>query len=178
MAIDVDVSFGSIIRHMKRGFAIVVIAVLAIGTLSCTSSKSTPAATPAVAKPTLPKDEQGNDLLMPEIVRAEQVQTDNHGVKTITVGNANGEYVLSCNMKADNCMTPMPEKDYYVFNKKTKWKFSGSTGYVTLAWLQGWSVSYPNGENIALIPSAGGASDEVGMYWLNSWSAEAKTGKQ
>jgi hypothetical protein len=31
---------------------------------------------------------------MPEMVRSEQVQNDNHGVKTVTVGNANGDYAL------------------------------------------------------------------------------------
>jgi hypothetical protein len=52
-----------------------------------------------IVKPSLPiisynKDEQGNDLVMPEMVRSEQVQNDNHGVKTVTVGNANGDYAL------------------------------------------------------------------------------------
>jgi hypothetical protein len=35
---------------------------------------------------------------------------DNRGVKTITVGNANGDYLLVCNMKA----LAVPGKDYYV----------------------------------------------------------------
>ncbi len=145
-----------------------------IGTLSCTSGKPTTlAATPAVVKPQLPKDEQGNDLSMPEIVRSKQVQID-HEIKTVTVGNANGDYVLSCNMKAENCQTPTPGKNYYVFNKTTKWKFSGATGYVTLKWFQDWSVSYPNGENIALVPSDGGQPEEIGMYWLSSWTAPDK----
>jgi len=42
-----------------------------------------------------------------------------------------------------------------VFNKSTKWKFEGATKSVTLAWFQDWTVSYPNGENIALVRRAG-----------------------
>jgi hypothetical protein len=102
------------------------------------------------------------------------VQIDNGGVKTIAVGNNNGEYVLTCNMEAANCVTPTPGKDYCVFNKLTKWKFHNATGYVTLAWLQGWSVKYTYGENIALVPSEGGQPEEMGMYWLSSWSASDK----
>lgn len=148
---------------------------LAVGMLACTSSKSAPP--PSTVKTSLPKDEQGNDLPIPEIVRAERVQIDNGGVETITVGNHNGEYVLSCNMEAANCVTPTPGKDYYVFNKLTKWKFHNATGYVTLAWLQGWSVKYTYGENIALVPSEGGQPEEMGMYWLSSWSASDKQKK-
>jgi hypothetical protein len=151
------------------------IALLIVGTLSCTSSKPTlQAASPAAVRPSLPRDEQGNELPTPEIVHAEQVQNDNRGVKTITVGNANGDYVLACNRKADACITPAPGKDYYVFNKTTKWKFSGATKYVTLAWFQDWTVSYPNGENIALVPSESGQPEEVGMYWLETWTASNK----
>ena len=152
------------------------IALLLLGTISCTSSKPpTPAAAPTVVKQVLPKDEQGNELTEPEKVRSKQVQIDNRGVKTITVGNENGDYVLSCNMKADNCVTPVPGKNYYIFNKNTEWKMPRATGYITLAWLQDWSVKYNNGENIALVPVGGGAPEEIGMYWLDSWSADTKT---
>ena len=148
------------------------IVLLLIGILSCTSS--TPIANPTVTRPPLPKDEQGNELPIPEIVRSQQVQNDNRGIKIVTLGNTNGDYVLSCNTKADNCLTPTPGKDYYVFTKMTKWKFPGATKYVTLAWFQDWTVSYPNGENVALVPSDGGQPDEVGMYWLSSWAAADK----
>jgi len=140
--------------------------------VACASSKPAPPA--STVKSSLPKDEQGNDLPIPEIVRAERVQIDNRGVKTITVGNDNGEYVLSCTMDAGACLTPVPGRDYYVFNKMTKWKFPGAIKYVSLAWFQDWTVSYPSGENIALVPAAGGQPEEVGMYWLSSWSAPDK----
>lgn len=150
-------------------------AVFLIGTVACTSSKpASPAPVPAVAKPALPKDEKGTELTEPEIVRSKQVQIDNRDRKTLTVGNVNGDYVLACNMKAANCLTPIPGKDYYLFNKNTKWKMPGATTSITLAWVQEWTVSYPNAENVALVPSDGGPPEELGMYWLDSWSAEPK----
>ena len=80
-------------------------------------------------------------------------------------------------MKADNCLTPAPGKDYYVFDKNSKWRMPGATKSMTLSWIQDWSVKYPNGENIALIPAGGGAPQEMGMYWLDSWSADAEPTK-
>jgi hypothetical protein len=149
-------------------------AVLVVGMLSCTSQSPTPSAktnaTPS--KPALPKDENGDVLPMPEIVHARQVHIGE--VKTVIVGNDNGEYTLFCNTKADNCLTPAPAKDYYVFNSRTKWKMPGAKDYITLKWVQNWTVTYNNAENIALLPAEGGAPDEVGMYGLSSWKAADK----
>jgi hypothetical protein len=151
------------------------IAVLVAVMLSCKSSP-TPSATanPALAKPALPKDENGNDLQMPEIVHARQVRIESGDVKSVIVGNDNGEYTLFCNTKAGNCLTPVPAKDYYVFNSNTKWKMPGAKDYITLKWVQDWTVSYPKTENIALVPAEGGGSDELGMYGLSSWKAPDK----
>jgi hypothetical protein len=148
--------------------------LLTLGIISCTSSKPAPVASPTPVKAYVAKDEQGNDLPIPEIVRSKLVQNDNRGVKTVTVGNDKGDYVLSCNMEASNCVTPEPGRDYYVFTSTTKWKFPSATGYVTLAWLQDWSVTYKKGENIALLPAGGGKPEEMGMYFLDSWSAGVK----
>ena len=91
------------------------------------------------------------------------------------MGNADGEYVLSCDIAEETCVTPLPGKDYYLFTKTTKWKFSGATKYATLEFFQDFTISYNNAENIALIPTAAGDS-QVGMYWLSSWTAaDAKT---
>ena len=119
------------------------IALLLLGTLSCTSSQPIPASAPTVVKPVPVKDEEGNELTEPEKVRSKQVQNDKRGVKTVTVGNANGDYALGCNMKAENCLTPVPGEDYYLFNKNTKWKMPGATKSITLSWIQDWSVKYP-----------------------------------
>jgi hypothetical protein len=150
-------------------------AVLAVVMLSCKSSPTpSAAANPALTKPALPKDESGNDLPVPEIVHARQVHMEAGDVKSVIVGSDNGEYTLFCNTKASNCLTPVPAKDYYVFNSNTKWQMPGAKGYITLKWLQDWMVSYPKAENIALVPAQGGAPDESGMYGLSSWKAVDK----
>jgi hypothetical protein len=55
----------------SRAIGQIGIAVLVAGMLSCKSQSPAPiaATNPAPAKPALPKDENGNDLPMPEIVR-------------------------------------------------------------------------------------------------------------
>ena len=106
---------------------------------------------------------------MPEIVRSKEVSIGGSGVKTVIVGNANGDYDLFCNTKADNCLTPIPAKDYYVFNEHTKWKMPGAKDYITLKWVQDWTVKYDQAENIALFPVEGGAPEDIGVYGLSSW---------
>ena len=150
------------------------VALLLLGTFACTPSQpTTSAAAPVTAKPVPVKDEQGNDLTEPGKVRSKRIQTDNRQVKTVTVGNANGDYVLGCNMKGANCLTLTPGKDYFLFDKNAKWKMPGATKSITLSWIQDWSVSYPSGENIALVPAEGGtAPQDMGMYWLISWNGK------
>ncbi len=154
----------------------IAIAVLMMAMLSCKSQSPTPitATKPAPAKPALPKDENGYDLPMPEIVHARQVHIERGDVKTVIVGNDKGEYTLFCNTKASNCLTPAPAKDYYVFNSNTKWKMPGAKDYITLKWVQDWTITYNKAENIALVPTEGGAPDELGMYGLSSWKAADK----
>jgi hypothetical protein len=153
-------------------------AVLVAGRLSCKSQLPTPiaATNPTPAKPVLPRDENGNDLPMPEIVHARQVHIESGDVKTVIVGNDNGEYTLFCNTKASNCLTPAPAKDYYVFNSRTKWKMPGAKDYITLKWVQDWTITYNKAENIALVPAEGGGPDELGMSGLSScWKAADKS---
>src|SRR5262249_47325276 len=50
--------------------------------------------------------------------------------KTVHFEVANSvHYLLVCKMKALGCITPVPGKDYYVFNKNTKWKMPGAGLY-------------------------------------------------
>jgi hypothetical protein len=77
----------------------------------------------------------------------------NSWFKTITVGNANGDYFLVCNMKVLDCLG----KDHYVFNKNTKWKMTGARDYITLACCRIGTVTYTHGENISLFPAEGAA---------------------
>jgi hypothetical protein len=46
----------------------------------------------------------------------------------------------------------------------------GAKDAIDLAWIQDWTVSYPNQEeNIALVPDDGSPGG-LGMYWLVSWN--------
>jgi len=154
------------------------IALLTVAMLSCKSqapASPVAATTPIVSKTALPKDENGIDLPMPEIVRSKKVNIEANDLKTITVGNTNGDYILFCNSKASNCLTPVPARDYYVFNEHTKWKMPGAKDYITLKWVQSWTVKYNQAENIALFPVEGGAPEDIGMYGLSSWRAVEQT---
>jgi hypothetical protein len=99
------------------------------------------------------------------------------GVKNLTVSNGEGIYALACNAGLNSCITPTPGKDYLLFTKTTRWKFSGATGYVTLDWLQDWSGAYKQQEDIALIPAEGDRTN-IGMYWLVSWSKDSEGSKR
>ncbi len=72
----------------------------------------------------------------------------------LTVSNPQRRYLLSCNKTQDSCITPTPSRDY-LFSKATRWKFPSATGLVTLDFLEEWSGTYKNEENIELIPSDG-----------------------
>lgn len=90
------------------------------------------------------------DVVPPEVVRLESTHVDGD-VKTVNVGNANKQYSLTCVVKAAGCITPKAEKDYWLFDKATRWKMPGAKDFITLSFLQDWTVAYNAGENIALV---------------------------
>ena len=126
--------------------------LLTLGLASCTSTKA-----PApVSKPTVPsKPSQPDSAELSQLprktVRAEFVQNDNLGVKTVTVRDAQGDYVMSCDLGDCNCINPVAERDYYLFTKPTKAKIPGTDSYVTTE---------------ILLPVEGDQT-QVGIYWLN-----------
>jgi len=160
--------------HCEGSMVRFLLAALVLGVLiSCSGSPIRPAETkiqtatnqPAASVPTDP------DTVPPQTVRLEKVENI-RGVKTLTVSNTEGRYLLSCDVDQPTCLTPTPGKDYWLFNKSTKVKFPGATEYVTLKWLQDWTISYTNEENIGLIPAEGakgGPDLSFGIYRLRSW---------
>jgi hypothetical protein len=160
---------------MRKAAAVLLAMVVPLG-VSCSSSGAPqkPVQGNAIQLTSAPTVEQPakrpDDLLgttRPETVRAESVRVVK-GVKMLSVGNGQGHYQLSCNTSQDSCVTPVPDRDYLLFTKETRWKKPGAKDFLTLKWLQDWSGSYNNEENIALIP----ADDEgtsIGIYWLHSW---------
>jgi hypothetical protein len=107
------------------------------------------------------------ELVPPEVVRFENVHVDGD-VRIVTVGNANRHYSLSCNVKAAGCITPEPNKNYLLFNKDTRWKMPGAKDFISLAFVQNWTVKYSEGENIGLVPEQSGGPDELGMFLLDT----------
>src|SRR5665213_587484 len=82
------------------------------------------------------KQSQDDGVVLPEVVRSKNVHIAN-GLKIVTVGNANGEYLLSCNIQAPSgCITPIPGKNYQLFNKNTRFKRPGAKDFITLAFVQ------------------------------------------
>jgi len=162
---------------MRNMVTLLLILCVFVG-VSCSSSGSPqkPAQTSAVKPASVatveqPTNTQSDDLLgttRPETVRGESVRIVK-GMKMLTVGNTQGHYQLSCDAKQDSCITPVPGRDYLLFTKDTRWKKPGASDFLTLKWLQGWSGSYNNQENIALIP-ADNEGITIGMYCLRSWN--------
>jgi hypothetical protein len=141
-----------------------IVAVFLVLLLVACSSKPQ---SPQTAKAATPTTDQ--TLVPPEVVRVDKVMVEN-GVKKVTVSNTSGTYVIACNASTedDSCVTPEPNTDYELYTSGTKWKYPGAEKYVSLKFLQDYSSSYPNKENIGLITTRG--ETHIGMYWLESWS--------
>jgi hypothetical protein len=104
-------------------------------------------------------------LVPPEVVRLENVKIDDD-MKTVYVGNTNKHFVLYCDIKADGCITPEANKNYLLFDANTRWKMPGAKDFITLAFVQDYTVKYNKGENIGLVPQDAKSGD-LGMFLLD-----------
>jgi hypothetical protein len=104
------------------------------------------------------------NLVPPEIVQLENVQVED-GMRTVYVGNANNHYLVYCDMKAAGCITPEENKNYLMFNANTRWKMPGAKDFITLAFIQDFTVKYNKGENIGLVPQDG--NGDLGLFLLD-----------
>jgi hypothetical protein len=105
------------------------------------------------------------DVVPPEVVQFENMHIDGD-VKIVTVGNVNRHYSLICNTKAESCITPERDKNYLLFNKNTRWKMPGAKDFLTLSFIQDWTLKYNQGENIGLVREQGGGPT-FGMFVLD-----------
>ena len=106
-------------------------------------------------------------LVPPEVVRLENVKVEGD-IRTVYMGNANRHYVLFCNIKEDGCFTPSSDKNYLLFNANTRWKMPGAKDFLTLKFMQDWTVKYNQGENIGLIAEDPSTKDSgIGMFVLD-----------
>lgn len=117
--------------------------------------------------PMLAHADEPKRIVPPEIVRVENVKVSGD-IKSVIVGNDAGQYQLACNMAAQGCETPLPGRDYYLFNKDTFWKLPGAEDFITLRFIQDWTVNYKNAENIGLVPKDT-ESSHFGIYYLDTW---------
>jgi hypothetical protein len=95
------------------------------------------------------------NLVPPEVVQVEMVQVEGD-MRTVYVGNANNQYLLYCNTKASGgCITPEENQNYLLFNANTRWKMPGAKDFITLAFIQDWTIKYNQGENVGLVAENG-----------------------
>jgi hypothetical protein len=106
---------------------------------------------------------KAQNLVPPEVVQLENVQVEGE-MKSVYVGNSTNHYFLYCNTKAAGCITPEENKNYLLFNSDTRWKMPGAKDFITLAFVQDWTVKYNKGENIGLVPQD--AKGDMGMFIL------------
>jgi hypothetical protein len=121
-----------------------------------------------------------SDAPEPEVVRLVSVTTV-LGEKHITVGNLAGDYVLVCNEDANDkakhpfpsCMLPRPQMDYLLFRNNTKWLVRGAKVPMSLSFMQDFTVSYNESENVGLLKARDRSSEEpFGVYRLSSWTVK------
>lgn len=116
----------------------------------------------------------------PEVVRLTKVETVDL-MMHVTVGNLAGDYLLSCNPDVNkdsgvrSCLTPIPGRDYLLFRNNTKWLVNGAKQPMSLKFMQDWSVTYNNGENIGLLEAKSAERQGFGLYLLLSWTAKSPT---
>jgi hypothetical protein len=112
----------------------------------------------------------------PEVVQMKSVETIQRELH-VTVGNSSGDYVLVCNVESNkngeqNCLAPQPQRNYLLFRKNTKWLMKGATTPMGLDFMQDWSVTYNDKENIGLMPAKRMEKESFQMFWLSSWTAK------
>jgi hypothetical protein len=116
----------------------------------------------------------------PEVVQLKKIE-DSGGTKHVTVGNVVGDYVLVCSLDANkeygvkSCFSPRPQQDYLLFRGNTKWLIKGAKEPMNLQFMQGFSVTYNNAENVGLLPAKNSNNEDFGVYWLLSWTAKSPT---
>ena len=129
---------------------------------------------PTVVKVEDVPDKPKKPVVPPEIVRLRELRVSGD-IKTLTVGDATGEYHLSCNRKAAGCVSPTPGKNYLLFKEGTHYRLAGAKSYIDLAFIQGWTVTYEKGENVGLVAEddTDRAGVGLGLYALESWNGRA-----
>lgn len=172
------------VKHMivkaSYGRRVVPLALLA---LLCACRGKSKTSAPSVPEPAHLTDADGTAVAgfpEPEIVHLESVETA-RGSLIVTVGNAIGDYALICNLDANkeagiqSCLAPRPDRDYLLFRKDTKWLAKGAKKPLDLEFMQDFSVSYNDRQNIGLLPAKSTEGEDFRLFRLSSWKAKSSS---
>jgi hypothetical protein len=153
--------------------------LLAAGLCSCANApKPSPAVEPLPAHLIASDGVPVPGAPEPEVVQLKKIE-DSGGTKHITVGNIAGDYVLVCNLDANkeygvkSCFSPRPQQEYLLFRRNTKWLKKGAEQPMNLQFMQDFSVTYNNAENVGLLPARNSNDEYFGVYWVLSWTAKS-----
>ena len=115
-------------------------------------------------------------IIPPEVVQLEDVEIKDD-VKLITVGNDKIHYLLFCSLKASaGCTTPAENKNYFLIDGNTHFKMPGASAFLTLAFIQDFTIKYNKGKNVGLVPEQSGGPGELGLYILEATHEESSGG--
>jgi hypothetical protein len=100
--------------------------------------------------------------------------------KTVLVGNSTTHVALVCKIGSAGCITPVPNRNYLLLNKDTRWQMPGTNDILTLAFVQSWTRTYDDGENIGLlpekniglVPEESDPGDQPGLFVLDRKGAD------
>jgi hypothetical protein len=59
-----------------------------------------------------------------------------------------------------------------LFRKDTKWQIKGAKVPINLDFMQGYSVTYNEKENVGLVPAKTSVGEQFRVFWLSSWTAK------
>lgn len=165
-------------RKKIRGFVRAVPLLLFVSLCACSDTPKSPET--SIPLPAHLTDADG--IPVPGVPEPEVVQLINvemvEGMMHVTVGNVSGDYVLVCNPSANkesgvqSCLAPRPQRNYLLFRKNTKWRIKGAKEPISLDFMQDWSVTYNDKENIGLLPAKNSEEEHFRLFWLSSWTAK------
>jgi hypothetical protein len=166
---------------MPKSEVLIALMLVVGGSLcACTSPKPVEAVKPLTARQIGADGSPVEDAPEPEVVQLKKLEVIGEK-KYVTVGNVAGDYVLMCEESANDsksymipsCLAPIPQSNYLLFKTDTKWLMKDAKEPMTLKFLEDFSVSYNNAQNIGLV-SAHKSSESYGVYKLISWTASTK----
>jgi hypothetical protein len=109
---------------------------------------------------------------LPDVVRFESAHLVGDDLLVVAMASTRTRYSLICITKNAGCITPTPNKNYLLFDKRARYMMPGAKEFLTLKFVQGWVGAYTaSDDNIGLVPEEGGAPASLGIFVLESRKA-------